>query len=228
MRRIAMLLLSTVAFAGLNSLAEAADKKVLKAKPITKAPPPQPSSGGSGFYVGINGGYDWSRVSFIDFPVAGSTARLQSGMAGLTFGYNAQAGSVVYGIETDIDAAWMKTTNWGFPPCFACEVQLRYFGTLRGRLGYAMGQSLPYITGGMAYGGTSVSSLFFGTTQNDTRIGWTAGGGIEHALQGGWSVKAEYLYYELDNMDCGPLVCGTLTAVKFKGNMARFGTNYRF
>ena len=56
MRRIAMLLLSAVAFAGLSTGAEAATAKkkaVLKAKPITKAPPAATSSsGGTGFYVG--------------------------------------------------------------------------------------------------------------------------------------------------------------------------------
>lgn len=68
MRRIAMLLLSAVAFAGLSTGAEAATAKkkaVLKAKPITKAPPAATSSsGGTGFYVGVNGGYDWGRATF--------------------------------------------------------------------------------------------------------------------------------------------------------------------
>jgi outer membrane immunogenic protein len=71
-------------------------------------------------------------------------------MAGLTFGYNAQSGSMVYGFEADIDAAWMKTTNWGAPPCVTCELQLRYFGTARVRLGYALDKALPYLTAGLA------------------------------------------------------------------------------
>jgi hypothetical protein len=84
-------------------------------------------------------------------------------MAGLT-----------YGLETDIDAAWMKATNLAAPPCFACEIQLRYFGTLRGRLGYAAGQALPYITAGLAYGSVRISAPLIATSQSDTGIGWTA------------------------------------------------------
>jgi outer membrane immunogenic protein len=231
MRHIAMLLLSAVAFAGLSTGAEAAAKKkaVLKAKPITKAPPATTSSsGGTGFYVGINGGYDWGRVSFSEFPFTDTTIRARSGMAGLTFGYNAQAGAIVYGLETDIAAAWMKSSNWGVPPCFACEVQMRYFGTVRGRLGYAVGQSLPFITGGLAYGGLRTSNPFSAITEKDTRVGWTVGGGIEYAVAGAWSVKAEYLYYELDGMNCGTFVCGSEIEVKFKGNLVRAGTNFRF
>ena len=41
-------------------------------------------------------------------------------------------------------------------------------------------------------------------------------------------MKAEYLYFELDGLNCGTLVCGSEVGVKFKGNMVRAGTNYRF
>ena len=118
-------------------------KAVLKAKPITKAPPPSAATS-SGFYVGVNGGYNWGRATLSGFPFLENSIDARNGMAGITFGYNAQSGSVVYGFETDLDAAWMNATNWGLPPCFACEVQLRYFGTvarpcrLRGRQGAAL------------------------------------------------------------------------------------------
>src|SRR5687768_14060439 len=107
MLRLAMLLLSAVAFAGLSISADAASKRVVtKAKPVTKAPPPATSSSGnSGFYAGINGGYDWGRARFSDDFGASTTIRAPSGMIGLTFGYNAQSGSFVYGLETDIDYA---------------------------------------------------------------------------------------------------------------------------
>ena len=173
MRRIAMLLLCAVACAGLSSEANSATPKkkvVLKAKPIAKAPPAAPSPGGSGFYAGINGGYSWGRATLREFSFFENTINARNGMAGVTFGYNAQSGSVVYGVETDIDAAWMKTTNWGAPPCFACEIQLRYFGTLRGRLGYAVGKALPYITAGLAYGSLSTASLVSGTTETEIQV----------------------------------------------------------
>jgi outer membrane immunogenic protein len=229
MRRFAMLLLSAVAFAGLNADVEAASKKrvVTKATPITKAPPPA-SSGTTGFYIGINGGYSWNRATYSDSTGASAGTDMSSGMIGPTFGYNAQSGSLVYGIETDIDYAWGKDTNTGFPPCLGCEVRLNYFGTLRGRLGYAVGQALPYFTGGLAYGGVKVGPAG-GAKDTDTRAGWTVGGGLEYAVGGAWSVKAEYLYFDLGRTGCDVTVCGAPAVdVKLRGNLARVGTNFRF
>lgn len=230
MLRLAVLLLSTVAFVGVSTGVEAATKAkkrvVMKAKPITKAPPKPASAGSLGLHVGIIGGYDWGRATFSD--AAGSTGiRVPSGLLGFTFGYNAQSGALVYGLETDIAAAWLKNTNWGAPPCFACEVGLTYFGTLRGRLGYAVGQSLPYVTGGLAYGGVK-TGLAGGGSQTDAQAGWTVGGGIEYALVGAWSVKTEYLYFELGRTTCATGICGSEVGVKFRGSMLRVGSNFRF
>ncbi|WP_026190931.1 outer membrane protein [Methylobacterium sp. WSM2598] len=59
---------------------------------------------------------------------------------------------------------------------------LEYFGTARGRLGYAFDRTLVYATGGFAYGGGS-ARRFFGATDNaQMRTGWTVGGGVEYAL----------------------------------------------
>ncbi|MGB8898002.1 MAG: outer membrane beta-barrel protein [Methylocella sp.] len=78
----------------------------------------------------------------------------------------------------------------------ACEYVhaggIDYFGTLRGRYGYLFTPTLlVYGTGGFAYGGTGTSSL---TT---TPLGWAAGGGLEWMFFPNWSLKVEYLYYEL-------------------------------
>jgi len=234
---MAMLVLAAVAFTSLGMSAAIADeppppktkktKVVLKAKPITKAPPLVRTTS-SGFYVGVNGGYNWGRATLSGFPFLENSFDARNGMAGITFGYNAQAGAVVYGFETDLDAAWMKATNWGLPPCFACEVQLRYFGTLRGRVGYAVGKALPYFTAGLAYGGVKTSNLLLGTSEKDGKFGWTVGGGVEYAIAGAWSMKFEYLYFELEKMDCGLFNCGINTEVALKGNLLRTGFNVRF
>jgi outer membrane immunogenic protein len=226
MRRFAMLLLSAVAFAGLTAEVEAKKRVVTKAQPITKAPPPAPS-GTTGFYVGINGGYGWNRATFAS-TAAETSINLSSGMIGPTFGYNAQSGSLVYGIETDIDYVWGKNTSWSAAPCFGCDVRLSYFGTLRGRLGYAVGEALPYFTGGLAYGGVKVGPVG-GAKDTDTQAGWTVGGGVEYALTATWSLKAEYLYFDLGRAGCDITVCGAPAVdVKVRGNLARIGTNFRF
>jgi outer membrane immunogenic protein len=76
---------------------------------------------------------------------------------------------------------------------------LNWFGTVRGRLGYAFGPTLVYGTGGFAYGEVENSSAGFSKT--DTQTGWVAGGGIEHKFNPSWSVKAEYQFISLDSDD---------------------------
>jgi outer membrane immunogenic protein len=86
---------------------------------------------------------------------------------------------------------------------------LDYFGTVRGRLGYAWDRTLIYGTGGFAYGsgGGREFGLPNGST-DDFATGWTAGGGIEYALANdSWlnffrasavTFRVEGLYVNLD------------------------------
>ncbi|SFK29247.1 outer membrane protein [Methylorubrum salsuginis] len=86
---------------------------------------------------------------------------------------------------------------------------LDYFGTVRGRLGYAFDRTLVYGTGGFAYG--AGGGRDFGLpngSSNDFRTGWAAGGGIEYALptdsflnffrSSAVTLKVEGLYVNLD------------------------------
>jgi len=112
------------------------------------------------------------------------------------------------------------------------------------------------MTGGLAYGhiqtGASLSEQAFvggvlnssGSTailQSDTRAGWTAGGGLEWMFAPQWSVKGEYLYYDLGtvSLDQTLVVLSAITpssflkdnvqsAAHYRGNIARVGLNYRF
>jgi outer membrane immunogenic protein len=72
-----------------------------------------------------------------------------------------------------------------------------------------------------------------------TLLGWTAGGGLEVGF-GAWSVKGEYLYYDLGSHTltaaCSSVIGGctglapTLFSAHFRdnGSIARVGLNYRF
>src|SRR4029077_6535377 len=97
------------------------------------------------------------------------------------------------------------------------EQKLDSFGTLRARLGFVPWDSrlLVYGTGGLAYGHVESSAAYAQTgclffvcgsptgaagSASTERVGWTAGGGFEYALAQHWSVKAEYLYYDLGTM----------------------------
>ena len=73
-----------------------------------------------------------------------------------------------------------------------------YVGTARGRVGYAFGRLLPYVTGGFAWGHGHVDVNDTGgnvvSSPGQTQFGWAAGAGVEFAVSGNWSAKAEYDY----------------------------------
>jgi len=85
---------------------------------------------------------------------------------------------------------------------------LDYFGTVRGRLGYAFDRTLVYGTGGFAYGSGGGREFGTGVSSNDFQTGWAAGGGIEYALptdsflnffkSSAVTLKVEGLYVNLD------------------------------
>jgi opacity protein-like surface antigen len=126
---------------------------------------------------------------------------------GALAGYNFQFGRVVAGIEADV--GWIGRHS---PQVPAPDGSQRWdqFGVtwtshVRGRLGYAFGQYLPYLAGGLALAGYNVAhfrsdatgSVLY--TANDTRVGYTIGGGVEIAnlfpsLLPGWVFRGEYLY----------------------------------
>jgi outer membrane immunogenic protein len=196
----------------------------------------------------------------------------KGGMIGGQAGFNYQSGPYVLGVEADLDwtnigasgtqAGIAPVTGFGnaaYTTTATADQRLRYFGTLRARLGFTPAvypTLLIYMTGGLAYGGlsssTSVAQIITtncnncvvtpGTgSESVVRAGWTVGGGLEYLLAGDWSVKAEYLYFNLGstNYSLAPLgqtsagilfttVGVTSTTGELKGNVVRIGLNYKF
>ena len=173
---------------------------------------PAPVAGGynwGGFYAGLNAGYEWGKVS--------KTAGNPSGLAGgIQAGYNWQNGQFVFGGETDLQLSGADDT---FAPW---KFSNPWFGTLRGRVGYAMNNILFYGTGGLAYGDLKgeINSL----TVTKTEFGWTLGAGMEVGLTPNWSAKVEYLYMDLGSRSFS----STGTDNGFSASVLRFGVNYHF
>ncbi len=197
-----------------------------------------------GFIGGGQVGYNWQ---FYNSFVVGIEADIQ-GIAG-------SRGNNV--------AAVSGAPVAGFPPeaytgVSTARRSVDYLGTVRGRLGWLFTPTLLlYGTGGLAYGGVNLNTafvgietptfaggapIFGGTAFSDTRVGWTAGGGIEWMFLPNWSAKVEYLYFDLGNVTAngfvvhtpGVLVAGpiaaaaTQTTTRFNGNIVRAGLNYHF
>ncbi|MBV9348384.1 MAG: porin family protein [Pseudolabrys sp.] len=196
-------------------------------RPAYKAPvyAPPAAFSWSGLYVGINGGYGWGRSTWTG--PAGTTAFNTRGwMAGGTVGYNIQTGSIVWGIEGDLD--WTDVRGNAVGACGNCTTRMLWLGTVRGRVGYAFNSFLPYITGGAAFNSSWSGTAATGATARDTVVGWTIGAGLEYAFMGAWSAKVEYLYMDFQNARCPATACTVATTVDNTLHNVRVGLNYRF
>ena len=201
---------------GSASAADIARRPAMPAKaPVYVAPP----YNWTGPYVGINGGGGWGNSSF-SAPLPSTNFDTSGGLVGGTLGYNWQANQIVFGLEGDID--WSHFTGSGTCGGVSCSVRNDWLGTARGRLGYAFDRFLPYVTGGAAFGNIKTAKTGIGSA-DESRVGWTLGGGVEYGLSGPWSIKAEYLYVDLGN---GGSIGGSTAS--FRTSIVRAGINYRF
>lgn len=123
-----------------------------------------------------------------------------------------------------------------------------YLGTVRGRIGYLVTPTLlAYATGGLAYGGVTLNTSVFQALSNvaatgfgadsfsDTRVGWSTGGGFEWMIAPRWSIKGEYLYYDLGAVNRsfalssnGSPYAIAQSSTRFDGHIVRAGVNYHF
>jgi outer membrane immunogenic protein len=198
------------------------------------------SGNNGGFIGGGQIGYNWQFnnvfVAGVEADIQGVTSHSGGGGAGFGVGFDPVSGA---------SPATFTRVNRG----------IDYLGTVRGRLGYLVTPTLlAYGTGGLAYGGVNLNASYlsfdtaavFGpgagaTSFSDTRVGWTAGGGLEWMFMPNWSTKVEYLYYDLGSVLATGAVVSGLTAnnalgwayapsasARFNGHIVRAGLNYHF
>lgn len=221
------LLLASVALAAVSAPAFAADlpsRKYEPAAPVVYAP----AFTWTGFYAGLNAGVGFSQSNNTNVTVNGVTTSYSSGnnngfVGGAQAGYNWQMGQIVFGGEADIQYADLgrKNSVGGF---YYGGSSGNYFGTVRARVGYAFDRALIYVTGGLAYGDVG------GGISNDTKAGYTVGGGLEYAFTNNWTAKIEGLYVNIDR-GSGRFVAPTYVVNVDKNSdfgVVRVGLNYKF
>ncbi|HEY2758721.1 MAG TPA: outer membrane protein [Pseudolabrys sp.] len=219
MKRVVLAGASALAIVMMMGAANAADLPVRREMP-TKAPLYSAPYNWTGFYLGINAGGSFGRSKW---DGAGTGNIDTSGaLVGGTIGYNWQYGQSVFGLEGDADWSSLRGSSSCFGGVASCETKNDFLATVRGRLGYAFDRFMPFVTGGLAIGNVKADSPF--SSDDNTRAGWTVGGGLEFALAGPWTAKVEYLYADLGKDSCD--ACGG--DVDLKTNVVRAGLNYRF
>jgi outer membrane immunogenic protein len=258
----------------LNASAADIDQKPL----LTKAPPVQsapvsPVYNWTGFYIGGNVGYGWSHRDFTN-TISGTFGPIQNSainsgtddgkgwLGGGQIGFNYQfLTHWVAGIEADIDAAQITSSTSacftalvGITTCGTRDTEVKDFGTVRGRLGYAFNNLLLYGTGGWAWGqgnntttincigpGCPVTSAVPPTSPAPASVdvnpnGWAAGGGVEWAFLPNWTLRAEYLHLQFDGVTEDRSKSGAFPGLFISSHvssnvgieLARVGFNYQF
>src|SRR5262249_119524 len=156
----------------------------------------------------------------LESRMAGNFSLNSSGFfGGGQLGYNYQFNNnIVAGIEADFQWSGIEGNAMGATQVaangalvgsasFDVGSEVEWFGTIRGRLGYAWDRALLYGTGGVAYGSVKSHATFSVSngagplapltdtvSASKTQWGWTAGAGLQYALSRDWSFKTEYQY----------------------------------
>lgn len=190
----------------------------------------------TGFYLGGHVGYGGGSFGPGTNPLPEQGVFLPHSITGLIGGYQAGyirqfSNHVVLGIEAD--ASFTSPLDAPALTSAPFNTTLDYVGTVRGRIGYAFGTLLPYVTGGFAWGHSHVNVNDGGrnvvSSPGQYQPGWTAGAGVEFAVSGNWSAKAEYDYIDLSRRMYDLSGFG-LPGINVDPNihLVKFGLNYRF
>ena len=164
------------------------------------------------------------------------------GGIGVTAGWNAQNGHLVYGIEGDISwVGFENELNIEDPGNYRMEHRASwdYLATLRARAGFASGNVLGYVTGGVALARTDYSSWYVPPLDDDgfrtdqTQLGLAGGMGVEVALSESLSMKGEYLYVGFPDVDANyefedGRESEDVSVFRSDAHLLRVGLNYGF
>ncbi|MGE3065343.1 MAG: outer membrane protein [Hyphomicrobiaceae bacterium] len=210
----------------------------------------------TGIYAGLHGGYASTTIKTPDlppYPAGPPDQDLKGGIVGGQIGaqYQLSNSSIVIGAEADVSFGNLDTTvrdgNY-----ITEGGTISALGTVRARLGFAMGRFMPYVTGGLMWDRLKQSQecpdpagVPFGwcrpangyapynLSKTETNIGWTLGGGVDYAIADHWFVRLEGLYGDLGKESYG---LGTTPSgktlkpydVEHQIGLARFALNYKF
>lgn len=198
---------------------------------VVQAPPPALYDW-TGAYVGlfmgaVSGNNFWAETGANGAATPGA---FNGTPIGLTLGYDWQSGAMVYGAALDYTGSSItatSTSSLNFNCATGCMTNVNNSYALRGRIGYAVDDTLFYATAGFAAGSATATVTGLGTLGAANLTGWTAGIGFEHALSQHLSITMEYLYSDLGRLQI-PTLCGTNCYTDVNYGTLRLGANYRF
>ena len=190
-----------------------------------------------GHYAGITLGYGFHGRDRVGLrppspPDEIGTLRVRGALLGVQLGANWQHGRFVYGIEGGANLSYIRDS---FDTVDGHEASMRInpVGEVRGRLGFAHGDTLLYAAGGLSAGRVRYAVSGPASLPPDadiastfTQFGWNLGLGVEHAINRDWSVRGEYSYTDLGGRDLSDGTYTTRATPNF--HSIRIGINRSF
>ncbi|MRR18227.1 MAG: porin family protein [Deltaproteobacteria bacterium] len=156
----------------------------------------------TGFYFGFQGSY---LKGTSDWAPEGTALRLKNdtegGMGGFYIGYLYQTPvKIVVGVEAETNYGRLSNSSACPNPSYSCHTEVNWIGSLRGRLGYALGRFMPYVAIGWAYAGADTYVTYLPTGDDfgssNSYLGFTPGAGLEFAVTNNFLIRGEYAYYD--------------------------------
>jgi outer membrane immunogenic protein len=148
---------------------------------------------------------------------------------GILGGWNYQIEDFVFGVEGDWAFGGTVATN--DEPLINTDLSFNNIATLRARAGFALDNTLLYVTGGLAAVDMEFGAVIANHVSDSQWVyGWTVGGGLEHAFTQNFSGRIEYLYVDLEDSDYTLVDAETLDATQSFNDihMVRVGLTYNF
>src|SRR5262249_39224872 len=159
----------------------------------------EPAASWAGWYIGANAGAAWlhtdANISYLNRGARDNNTFSKTGfIGGGQIGYNWQHGNFVFGLEGDFSGLSAKNTgDRQNLTGYQYSSRINWLSTVRSRFGLAVGDTMAYMTAGVAFGDVkvTVNADNGDNTSSKTKTGWTVGGGVEHMLSRNWTIGLE-------------------------------------
>lgn len=197
-----------------------------------KAPPvaylATPAMNWTGFYVGIHGAYHDGKINdtgCVGLCIVGH--KIREPYAAIVGGADYQfSNNVVLGVMSWVGITPVRSSAV-LAPGITINGKTNYAAFIGGRVGYAIGNFLPYAFVGAEFSETRVNIAAAAIPTNTrAHTGYGTGFGLEYALTRNWSIDGRYMYSDLGretyNFGGGAVRAGETA------HTVSFGVNYRF
>jgi outer membrane immunogenic protein len=160
----------------------------------------------NGFYIGANGG-GGQFTGYSSNYYGGIESTEWGGTAGGTVGWNCQDGSLVLGLEGDMNWSGLEADSGDtYGGSYRTLAEWDWFATVRARAGLAFERTQVFITGGIVIADTDYRYCYNSDCSADTNdasldetdVGIALGVGTEFNVDDNVTAKFEYLYLGLE------------------------------